>query len=102
MRYSIVSFSGNVLPSVWDAKSDNEEGALQEALAMYSSRVSVVPGLLIDWQEGNVKRIVLNLFDQEAATLDNAKELFGIATTAEHFENIAQAMEEREEAQCQD
>ena len=102
MRYSIVSFSGNVLPSVWDAKSDNEEGALQEALAMYSSRVSVVPGLLIDWQEGNVERIVLNLFDQEAATLDNAKELFGIATTAEHFENIAQAMEEREEAQCQD
>jgi hypothetical protein len=102
MRYSIVSFSGNVLPSVWDAESDSEEGALQEALALYSSRVSVVPGLLIDWQEGNVKRIVLNLFDQEAATLDNAKELFGIATTAEHFENIAQAMEEREEAQCQD
>jgi hypothetical protein len=97
MRYSIVSFSGNVLPSVWDAKSDNEEGALQEALAMYSSRVSVVPGLLIDWQEGNVKRIVLNLFDQEAATLDNAKELFGIATTAEHFEKIAQAMEAEEQ-----
>jgi hypothetical protein len=97
MRYSIVSFSGNVLPSVWDAKSDNEEGALQEALAMYSSRVSVVPGLLIDWQEGNVKRIVLNLFDQEAATLDNAKELFGIATTAGHFEKIAQAMEAEEQ-----
>ena len=97
MRYSIVSFSGNVLPSVWDAKSDNEEGALQEALAMYSSRVSVVPGLLIDWQESNVKRIVLNLFDQEAATLDNAKELFGIATTAGHFEKIAQAMEAEEQ-----
>ena len=73
MRYSIVSFSGNLLPSVWDAKSDTEEGALQEALAMYSSRVSVVPGLLIDWQENNVKRIVLNFFDQEVATLDNAR-----------------------------
>tara|TARA_B100001059_G_C17621092_1_gene469561 strand:- start:240 stop:539 length:300 start_codon:yes stop_codon:yes gene_type:complete len=96
MRYSIVSFSGNVLPSVWDAKSDNEEGALQEALAMYSARVSIVPGLLIDWQEGNVKRVVLNLFDQEVATLDNARELFGIATTAEHFEDIVQAMEAEE------
>ena len=93
MRYSIVSFSGNVLPSVWDAESGSEEGALQEALAMHSSRVSVVPGLLIDWQESNVKRIVLNYFDQEAATLDNAKELFGISTTAEHFEQIAKAAE---------
>ena len=102
MRYSIVSFSGSLLPSVWDAKSDNEQGALYEALAMYSARVSVVPGLLIDWQESNVKRIVLDLFDEEVATLDNARELFGIATTAENFENIAQAMEEREEAQCQD
>lgn len=91
MKYSIVSFSGNVLPSVWDAKSDTEEGALQEALAMYSARVSVVPGLLIDWQEKNVKRIVLNLFDQEVATLDNARELFGIATTAENFEKIENA-----------
>ena len=99
MRYSIVSFSGNLLPSVWDAKSDTEEGALQEALAMYSSRVSVVPGLLIDWQENNVKRIVLNFFDQEVATLDNARELFGIATTAENFEDIAQATEERERDQ---
>ena len=93
MRYSIVSFSGNLLPSVWDAESDSEEGALNEALAMYSSRVSVVPGLLIDWQEGNVKRIVLDYFEQDAATLDNARELFGIATTAKHFEKIADARE---------
>lgn len=91
MRYSIINFSGNLLPSVWDAESDTEEGALQEALAMYSSRLSVIPAILLDWQESHAKRIVLNYMDLEVATLDNAGELFGISTTAEHFEQIARA-----------
>ena len=93
MRYSIINFSGNLLPSVWDCESDTEEGALQEAMAMHSSRVSTFPGLLIDWQESHAKRIVLDYLNQEVATLDNAKELFGISTTAEHFEQIAEAAE---------
>lgn len=92
-RYSIINFSGILLPSVWDCESDTEEGALQEALAMHSSRLSTMPGLLIDWQEKHAKRIVLDYFNQEVATLDNAKELFGIATTAEWFEQIADASE---------
>ena len=93
MRYSIINFSGNLLPSVWDCESDTEEGALQEALAMHSSRVSTFPGLLIDWQESHAKRIVLDYLNQEVAALDNANELFGISTTAEHFEQIAEAAE---------
>ena len=102
-RYSIINFSGNLLPSVWDAESDSEEGALQEALDMHSSRISTFPGLLIDWQESHAKRIVLDYFNQEVATLDNAKELFGIATTAEYFEQIAEAAEMNiaEEESCQ-
>ena len=109
MRYSIINFNGNLLPSVWDCESDAEEGALQEALAMHSSRISTFPGLLIDWQEGQAKRIVLDYFNQEVAALDNAKELFGIATTAEYFEQIADArdaevagMNIKEDEQCQD
>lgn len=98
MRYSIISFSGSLLPSVWDAKSETEEGALEEALAMYSSRLSVVPALLLDWQESHAKRIVLNYMEQKVATLDNANELFGIATTAEYFEKIAKAQEMEEKA----
>ena len=42
-RYSIINFSGILLPSVWDCESDTEEGALQEALAMHSSRLSTFP-----------------------------------------------------------
>ena len=92
-RYSIINFSGILLPSVCDCESDTEEGALQEALSMHSSRLSTFPGLLIDWQENHAKRIVLDYLNQEVATLDNAKELFGIATTAEWFEQIADASE---------
>ena len=96
MRYSIVTFSGNVLPAVWDVESETEEGALQEAMAMYSSRVSVVPGLIIDWDEKHVKRIVISILSNSVQTLDNAGELFGISTTAEHFEQIAEARDAEE------
>ena len=109
MRYSIISFSGNLLPSVWDAKSETEEGALKEALEMYTSRISVIPALLLDWQESHAKRIVLDYMGQKVAALDNAKELFGIATTAQYFEQIADARDAEaaglnatEEEQCQD
>lgn len=91
MRYSIVTFSGNVLPAVWPVNSDTEEGAMAEARAMYESRVTVIPGLLIDWEAGKVLRITLNHTKNTAETFDNAGELFGIATTAEHFEQIAEA-----------
>jgi hypothetical protein len=96
MRYALISFSGNLLPSVWPAESDTEEGALKEALAMHSSRLSIIPALIIDWQESHVKRIVLDYLNQEVATLDNASELFGIATTAKYFEEIANARDARE------
>ena len=62
-----------------------------EARAMYESRVTVIPGLLIDWEAGKVLRITLNNSKKTAETFDNAGELFGIATTAEHFEQIAEA-----------
>lgn len=93
MRYSIVTFGGNVLPAVWPASADTEEGALEEAKVMYKSRLSVVPGLLIDWEARDAKRIVVNQAGEGGVIYDNAGELFGIATTAEHFEEIAQAME---------
>lgn len=95
MRYSIVTFSGNVLPAVWDVQSETEEGALEEAMAMYSSRVSVVPGLIIDWDEKHAKRIVISLLNKSVQTFDNAGELFGISTTAENFEAIAMARDEQ-------
>lgn len=91
MKYSIVTFSGNVLPAVWSVESDTQEGAMEEAKAMYKSRVSVVPGLLIDWEAGKVLRLLVNQAGENAEIYDNAGELFGIATTAEHFEEIAKA-----------
>lgn len=94
MKYSIVSFSGNVLPAVWDAKGDTEEAVLQEAMEMYKARLSIVPALLINWEQAHVKRIVISVIRDSVETIDNAKELFGIATTAEHFEEIAKANEQ--------
>jgi hypothetical protein len=96
MRFSIVTFGGYVLPAVWPASADTEEGALEEAKAMYKSRLSVVPGLLIDWEQGKVLRLLVNEMGENGEIYDNAGELFGIATTAEHFEEIAQAMEAKE------
>jgi hypothetical protein len=91
MKYSIVTFSGNVLPAVWPVESDTKEGAMEEAKAMYKERLSVVPGLLIDWEAGKVLRLLVNNMGENAEIYDNAGELFGIATTAEHFERIAEA-----------
>jgi hypothetical protein len=96
MKYSIVTFSGNVLPAVWPVKSDTEDGAMEEAKAMYKERLSVVPGLLIDWEAGKVLRLLVNQMGENAKIYDNAGELFGIATTAEHFEQIAEARDAAE------
>jgi len=96
MKYSIVTFGGNVLPAVWPAQSTTQEGAMQEAKDMYKSRLSVIPGLLIDWEQGKVLRLLVNQMGENAEVYDNASELFGIATTAEHFEEIAAARDARE------
>jgi len=95
MKYSIVTFGGNVLPAVWPVDSTTQEGAVQEAKDMYKSRLSVIPGLLIDWEGGKVLRLLVNEMGENAEVYDNAGELFGIATTAEHFQEIAAAREAR-------
>ena len=95
MKSSIVTFSGNVLPAVWPVQADTQEGAMEEAKAMYKERLSVVPGLLIDWEAGKVLRLLVNQLGENAEIYDNAGELFGIATTAEHFERIAEARDKQ-------
>jgi hypothetical protein len=96
MKYSIISFGGSVLPVTWDAESTTESGVLEEARKMYDSSMTIVPSLLISWDEGRAKRIVLGGPEGDGMILDNAGELFGIATTAEYFEEIVQAMEAEE------
>ena len=91
MKYSIVTFGGNVLPAVWPVEATTEQGALEEAKAMYSARLSVVPGLLIDWEAGKALRLLVNQLGENAEIYDNDGELVGIATTAGHFEEIAKA-----------
>ena len=91
MRYSIVAFGGNVLPAVWPVEATTEEDALEEAKAMYASRLSIIPALLIDWEAGKALRLMVNQAGKNGKIYDNAGELFGIATTFEHFEEIANA-----------
>jgi len=83
-----------VLPAVWPVESDTEEGALVEAKALYESRITVPPALLIDWESQKVRRIVVNTNMDVAQLSDTAGELFGIATTAEQIERIAAARDE--------
>ena len=91
MKYSIVTFGGNVLPAVWPVEATTEQGALEEAKSMYASRLSIVPALLIDWEAGKALRLLVNQAGKSGEIYDNAGELFGIATTVEHFEEIANA-----------
>ena len=99
MSYSIVSFGGNVLPAVWPVKADTQEGALEEAKQMYASRVSVLPALLIDWDAKHVLRLMITNAGKKGVVFDNAGELFGIATTPQNFEEIAQVKESQGEEQ---
>ena len=91
MRFSIVTFGGYLLPAVWPADASTEQDALEEAKAMYASRLGAVPGLLIDWETKSAKRLVVSDSGDSGEIYDNAGELFGIATTSEHFEEIANA-----------
>lgn len=99
MKYSIVALGPHLLPSVWPVESSTESGVLAEAKEMRMSKLHLHPALLIEWDSMSVKRLAVSSNpEQEPKIMDNAGELFGIATTAEHFEEIAQAIEAEEQS----
>lgn len=94
MSYSIITMGGNLLPAVWPVSATTQEEALKEAHEMRVSKLHLHPALLIDWEQGGVVRIAVSSNpDVEPEIFDNAGELFGIATTSEYFEEIANALD---------
>ena len=104
MSYSIVTMGGNLLPAVWPVSATTQDEALKEAHEMRVSQLHLHPALLIDWDEKVAFRIgVSSDPDIEPKIFDNAGKLFGIATTAEHFEQIEEVaqMSLLEDEPCQ-
>lgn len=91
MKFSILTVGGNLLPAVWPSNSETEEGLLAEAKEMRMSQLHLHPALVINWDEKSVKRLSVSISpDREPKIFDNAGEIFGIATSLENFEDIAE------------